>query len=1149
MATSYTFTCVGCQKPIVVPETTIGESVNCGSCGEPQVVQDPPLAPGQTYSCYKIVRFCEMNPIWTSYKALPRADENPDKAVFLRIPTMFIRKRLSSLDGLADCLVKSGYLNIPEFPALQDIRIADDEPYFAYEYLRKTRSLVEFKNILPFDISDSLAVIRQLAVALGAAWEKRRLVHQNLKAKNLRLTIDGSLGVRIMNTGISEYILKEPQLLDCGISTWDYRYMSPEFAIDGRGDTPLCDIYAAGGILHMLLTGRSPFEGMSYEAVMQSRAVLEPKRFAHDLPDSMVNLILAMTHREMESRIGSWKEVENAVDAVAAELGVVPKAQAQRKASEKSKRTTADFKPLVPFGEASEVAITIDKSMKEFAKRSMISKRKAQLKGEQPEPKGNRLSNTFVRLMRYRDVIETRRDSAGRLSLYVFGVLCLLVIIVGVSVFVVTSKTRRVEPLQKQTTMQAQGAAPAPALVTAAEAPVAVKAPIPEVKPAADDAKAVAAKKASSFDEAIKEVDAFFRKNTTSYDEAIKQYEEVKLKAVKAENDKVVELINEKVRTVEALKDAQMDVALSGLMAKVTSLVEANESEKAIALLENYEGPYANPTAHARRELIRRIEKGVKIEGGNTLSNVSKGLAVNVLDTELSKIAIPLLKGEVESVKIVLDGLSKRSDLKGLKNVVDTFIANLNAIDELKITDATKADEAIARLDEAKLEGDYLIRGIIYYRAGDLDKAMECFAQVPFNLGAPFTQALLETQAEIALRRVLERNGCATSKDKLLDALAAVPKSPPTLQTARRVISELDSFKEKFKETSFLSENLPAIKAVEDACGKVVDSATIKNMVITATPELSLGKQLADALARTEENAVIVLKKGVYSLNAAPGEGEPAAKPRPADKTAATEFFRVALSGVTIQGEDGVVLENGIEITAQSVSISNIKIKSGALVIQPNKANKLQSGAGNVVIKNCVFDGDVTRLSSSASLVFENCFFRGLLAEGCKGVNLRHCTIVSHPDNLKRNAALWIDGGDTDISDSIIYGSKYGVIFVRKETDMPMPTTKGKILPEQSTPVAVGKDHSADPAKTIKIATSLWYGDEGICAVQYGRQPIADGDVAKTTAKVGRFCRPTMNIYSPPQFLAPKDDNWRLAKGGKGFKSCRDGSDCGMIWR
>ena len=238
MPTSYTFACVSCQKPIIVSDTEIGDSVECRSCGEPQVVRDPPLSPGQGYSCYRIVRFCESNPIWTSYKALPDGDETPANTVFLRIPTMFIRKRLPSLEALADCLVKSGHLNIPEFPVLRDIRIADDEPYFAYEYLRKTRSLVEFKNILPLNAVDSLAVIRQLSVALGAAWEKRRIVHQNLKAKNLRLAIDGSLGVRIMNTGISEYILKEPRLVDCGISTWDYRYMSPEFALEGRGDTP-----------------------------------------------------------------------------------------------------------------------------------------------------------------------------------------------------------------------------------------------------------------------------------------------------------------------------------------------------------------------------------------------------------------------------------------------------------------------------------------------------------------------------------------------------------------------------------------------------------------------------------------------------------------------------------------------------------------------------------------------------------------------------------------------------------------------------------------------------------------------------------------------------------------------------------------------
>lgn len=312
---------------------------------------------------------------------------------------------------------------------------------------------------------------------------------------------------------------------------------------------------------------------------------------------------------------------------------------------------------------------------------------------------------------------------------------------------------------------------------------------------------------------------------------------------------------------------------------------------------------------------------------------------------------------------------------------------------------------------------------------------------------------------------------------------------------------------------------------------------------------MSLGRQLADALARTEENAVIVLKKGVYSLSAAADAGTAApAKHPPSGQTSGAKLFRVIVGGVSIQGEDGVVLENGIEIVASAVSVSNIKIKSGSLVIQPSSSDKLQAGPGNATIKECFFDGDVCRVFASTNLTFENCFFRGLLVEGCKGAFLRHCTIVSHPEAAKSNAALWIDGGEVDISESIIYGSKYGVVFMRKENEMPLTPSRGKILPEQSKPFPVGKDQSADSAKTIKIATSLWFGDDGLCAVQHGKQPIAEASVVKTPQKLGRYCRFTMNVYAQPQFVAPKEDNWRLVKGGKGFKLCRDGSDCGVVW-
>ncbi|MFE5581493.1 serine/threonine-protein kinase [Kitasatospora sp. NPDC056531] len=150
-------------------------------------------------------------------------------------------------------------LQHPGIVVVHDFGEFDGLPYLVMELLAG-RSLETRRGDGPVAVGWAAEVGAQVAEALAMA-HAAGLVHRDVKPSNLFLTEDGA--VKLLDFGL---VHERPQALDNSGPTdrttavGTLAYMAPE-QHTGRSVDARADLYALGGTLHALLTGRPPAGG------------------------------------------------------------------------------------------------------------------------------------------------------------------------------------------------------------------------------------------------------------------------------------------------------------------------------------------------------------------------------------------------------------------------------------------------------------------------------------------------------------------------------------------------------------------------------------------------------------------------------------------------------------------------------------------------------------------------------------------------------------------------------------------------------------------------------------------------------------------------------------------------------------------------
>ena len=254
--------------------------------------------PGAQIDHFEILKSLGEGAYAESYKAL---DKTTGETVVLKSPnpTLFADPAIFARFRREAQIART--LDHPGLARSLDHGEHRSDPYLVLEFIdgENFRRHVR-QGPVPADIT--LLWGRQLASIL-LYLHQHGIVHRDLKPENMIITADGNLKVIDFGTALLEGAKRLTwRHLSESLGTPDY--MSPEQIQGGRGD-PRSDIYAWGVMMYEFLTGRVPFGGDNWMAVMAGHLTKNPERirkFNSSVPPALEAVVLKAMRRSPDSR-------------------------------------------------------------------------------------------------------------------------------------------------------------------------------------------------------------------------------------------------------------------------------------------------------------------------------------------------------------------------------------------------------------------------------------------------------------------------------------------------------------------------------------------------------------------------------------------------------------------------------------------------------------------------------------------------------------------------------------------------------------------------------------------------------------------------------------------------------------------------------
>jgi serine/threonine protein kinase/tetratricopeptide (TPR) repeat protein len=251
---------------------------------------------GQTISHYKILEKIGEGGMGVVYKA---EDLRLGRTVALKfLPPELTRDAQAKERFIREARAASA-LDHANICTIYEINEADGQTFIAMACV-EGESLQDRIRTGLMDPDEALRIAVQIARGLGEAHEKG-IVHRDIKPSNIMMTSKEQ--VKIMDFGLAK-LIGTREITEGESMPGTIAYMSPE-QTRGEGVDHRTDIWSLGVVLYEMLTGRRPFKGDYYQAVVYSILNEEPEpvnRVRPDLPPGLGKIIVRALAKDTDRR-------------------------------------------------------------------------------------------------------------------------------------------------------------------------------------------------------------------------------------------------------------------------------------------------------------------------------------------------------------------------------------------------------------------------------------------------------------------------------------------------------------------------------------------------------------------------------------------------------------------------------------------------------------------------------------------------------------------------------------------------------------------------------------------------------------------------------------------------------------------------------
>ncbi len=200
-------------------------------------------------------------------------------------------------------------LNHPNLPKVRDVFRDEKGHYLVMEYISGDTLTNRVRKEGPLKPERAVRYVKSVLDVLDYLHRQQPpIIHRDIKPANLKFNSNGKL--MLVDFGISKEFYPDQKTRHEIKGALTIGYAPPE-QLDPSGQTDVrSDIFALGGVLYYLLTGKNP---PPVEIHPEDEYHVDPRSKSSDVPDALAQVVITATRMKKEYRYNRAREMKSAL--------------------------------------------------------------------------------------------------------------------------------------------------------------------------------------------------------------------------------------------------------------------------------------------------------------------------------------------------------------------------------------------------------------------------------------------------------------------------------------------------------------------------------------------------------------------------------------------------------------------------------------------------------------------------------------------------------------------------------------------------------------------------------------------------------------------------------------------------------------------